>query len=125
MTFLALELSHRLVRQNGKLFYWMMFLLPPALLLFAGLLAAHRWSWWVARGEAVLGVLWFLGFLVLIPFVPLKADGIPTPRYGRLYMAAVTLAFAGVFFMAFVISVSARHAVTFMRSVGLSGGLSR
>ena len=46
-------------------------------------------------------MLWFLGFLVLIPFVPLKADGIPAPWYGRLYMAAVTLAFAGVFFAAF------------------------
>ena len=50
LAFLALELSDRSVRQNGKLFYWTTFLLPPALLLFGGLLAAHRWSWWAARG---------------------------------------------------------------------------
>lgn len=101
LAFLALELSDRAVRQDGKMFYWTTFLLPPALVLFVGLVAAQRWSWWAARGAAALGVIWFLGFLVLIPFAPLQADGIPTPWYGRLYMAAVTLVFIGIFGGAF------------------------
>jgi hypothetical protein len=50
---------------------------------------------------AALGVLWFLGFLVVVPFAPLQADGVPAPWYGRLYVAGVTLAFAGVFLAAF------------------------
>jgi hypothetical protein len=101
LAFLALELSDRSVRQEGKMFYWTTFLLPPALLLFGGLLAARPWSWRVARGAAALGVLWFLGFLAVVPFVPLQADGVPAPWYGRVYVAAVTLAFAGVFAGAF------------------------
>jgi peptidoglycan/LPS O-acetylase OafA/YrhL len=101
LAFLALELSDRAVRQDGKLFYWTTFLLPPALILFVGLVAAHRWSWWAARGIAVLGVIWFLGFLVVIPFAPLQADGVPAPWYGRLYVAGVTLAFTGIFGGAF------------------------
>lgn len=101
LAFLALELSDRAVRQDGKLFYWTTFLLLPALVQFIGLVGAQRWSWWAARGTAALGVIWFLGFLVVIPFVPLQADGIPTPWYGRLYMAAVTLVLAGIFAGAF------------------------
>jgi hypothetical protein len=99
--FLALELSDRSVRQEGKLFYWTTFLLPPALLLFGGLLAARPWSWRVARGAATVGVLWFLGFLAVVPFAPLQADGVPAPWYGRVYVAALTLAFAAVFAGAF------------------------
>jgi hypothetical protein len=101
LAFLALELSDRAVRQGGKLFYWTTFLFPPALLLFGGLVAARPWSWWVARGAAALGVLWFLGFLAVIPFAPLRADGVPAPWYGRVYVAGVTLAFAGVLAGAF------------------------
>lgn len=97
LAFLALELSDRSVRQDGKLFYWTTFLLPPALLIFVGLVAARPWSWWAARGLAALGVLWFLGFLLLIPFVPLQADGIPVPWYGRLWTAGVTVVLAGIF----------------------------
>ncbi len=96
LAFLALELSDRAVRQHGKLFYWTTFLLPPALLLFGGLVAARPWSWWIARGTAALGVLWFLGFLTVVPFAPLQSDGVPIPGYGRVYMTSVTLAFAGV-----------------------------
>jgi hypothetical protein len=92
--FLALELSDRSVRQDGKLFYWTTPLLPGALLLFAGLVAGRPWSWWAARGAAALGTLWFLGFLVIVPFAPLQAVGIPAPWYGRVYAAGVTLFFA-------------------------------
>jgi hypothetical protein len=101
LAFLALELSDRAVRQDGRLFYWTTFLLPPALLLFGGLLAARRWSWWAARWIAAFGVFWLLGFLLMVPFAPLQADGVPAPWYGRVYVAGVTLAFAGVFFAAF------------------------
>ena len=101
LAFLALDLSDRSVRRDGKLFYWTTFLLPPALLLFVGLVAARPWSWWVARGVAALGALWFLGFLVVIPFAPLQSDGVPAPWYGHLYAAGVTLAFAGVLAGAF------------------------
>lgn len=92
--FLALEFSDRSNRQDGKLFYWTTFLLPPAILLFAGLVAGRPWSWWAARAVTGFGVLWFLGFLVIIPFAPLQADGVPTPWYGRVYMAGVTIALA-------------------------------
>jgi hypothetical protein len=101
LAFLALELSDRVVRQDGKLFYWTTFLFPPALLVFGGLVAGRPWSWWVARGAAALGVLWFLAFLAMVPFVALQADGVPVPWYGRIYVAGVTLAFAGVLAGAF------------------------
>jgi hypothetical protein len=96
LAFFALELSDRVVRQDGRIFYWSTFLFLPAGLLFCGLLAAHRWAWWTARSAFALGVLWFLGFLVVIPFAPLQGDGGPVPWYGRLYMAGVTLAFASI-----------------------------
>ena len=81
----------RIVRQDGRLVYWTTFLLPPALLLYGGLLNARPWSWWTARAAAAIGVLWFLGFLVLLPFVHLQRDGAPVPWQGRVYMAIVTL----------------------------------
>jgi xanthine/uracil/vitamin C permease (AzgA family) len=101
LAFFAFELSDRLVRPDGKLFYWTTFLLPPALLIFCGLLAARPWAWWTSRGAAALGVLWFLGFLLVIPFAPLQADGVPIPWYGRVYVASVTLAFAGILAVAY------------------------
>ena len=101
LAFFALELSDRLVRQDGKIFYWTTYLLLPALLLFCGLLAAQPWAWWTARGAAALGVLWFVGFLALIPFADLQSEAGPVPWYGRLYMACVTLAFAGIMAGAF------------------------
>lgn len=102
LAFCSLELSDRLVRQDGKVFYWTTFLFAPALLLFVGLLAARRWAWWVSRAAAAVAVVWFLGFVVVLPFAPLYTDGVPVPWYGRLYMAAVTLAFAGIFTGAFL-----------------------
>lgn len=101
LAFFALELSDRLIRRDGKLFYWSTFLLPPALVLFYGLLTARRWAWRTSRGAAALGVLWFLGFLALIPFVHLETEGLPVPWQGRLYMSAVTLAFASILAAAF------------------------
>lgn len=101
LAFLALELSDRSVRQHGKLFYWTTFLLLPAALLYWGLVRARPWSWWIARGVAALGTVWFLGFLVLVPFAPLQADGVPVPWYGRVYVAALTIAFAAIFALAF------------------------
>lgn len=97
LMFLALELSDRTVRQEGKLFYWTTFLLPPALLLFVGLVAGRRWAWWAARGLAACGTLWFVGFLAIVPFAPLQANGVPAPWYGRVYVATLTVFFAAIF----------------------------
>jgi hypothetical protein len=101
LAFFALELSDRLIQRDGKLFYWSTFLLPPALAIFCGLLAAQPWAWWTSRGAAALGVLWFLGFLVVIPFAHLETEGVPVPWQGRIYMACVTIAFAGILASAF------------------------
>jgi hypothetical protein len=96
LAFFALEVSDGLIQRDGRLFYWTTFLLPPALALYCGLLAARPWAWWIARGAAALGVLWFLGFLALIPFVHLESEGMPVPWQGRVYMGCVTLAFAAI-----------------------------
>ena len=96
LAFLALELSDRLIRRDGHLFYWSTFLLPPALALFCGLLAARPWAWWTSSSAASLGVLWFLAFLAVIPFAHMETEGVPVPWHGRVYMACVTLAFAGI-----------------------------
>ena len=101
LAFFALEWSDRLVRQDGRIVYWSSFLVLPALWLFCGLLTARWWAWWTSRGAAALGVLWFLGFVVVIPFADLKTDGVPVPWYGRIYMACVSLVFAGILAGAF------------------------
>lgn len=49
LVFFALELSDRVVRQEGRIFYWSTLLFLPAGLLFCGLLAARRWAWWTSR----------------------------------------------------------------------------
>jgi hypothetical protein len=94
LAFCALELSDRLM--IGKLFYWTTFLLPPALVVFCGLLAARRWAWWTSRVVAAVGVLWFVGFAALIPFVELRGEGGSFPWYGRIVTAGVSLVFAGI-----------------------------
>ena len=101
LAFLALELSDRSIRRDGKLFYWSTFLLPLALALFYGLLAARPWAWWTSRGAAAFGVLWFLGFLTLIPFADLQTEGVPVPWHGRVYMAGVSVAFTSIMVGAF------------------------
>lgn len=101
LAFFALEFSDRLVRQNGDIFYWSTLLFLPALLLFCGLLMARPWAWWTFRGAAALGVLWFLGFVAVIPFAKLQRNGVPVPWNGRVYMAWVSLVFAGVLAGAF------------------------
>ena len=95
VAFFMLELGDRLVAREGQLVYWSTFLLPPALLLFAGLIRAQPWAWWIARGAAALAVVWFLGFVAIIPLADLRTEGVPVPWYGRLYMAGVSLFFAG------------------------------
>lgn len=101
LAFFALELSDRLMRRDGQLGYWSTYLLLPALALFVGLVTAQSWAWWATRIATALGILWFLAFLALIPFAPLRTEGVPVPWYGRVYMTCVTLAFAGVLSGAF------------------------
>jgi hypothetical protein len=101
LAFFALELSDRLVRQDGRIVYWSTFLFLPALLLFYGLLTARPLAWWTFRGVAALGVVWFLGFVAVIPFVNLQRQGMPVPWQGRVYMASVSVVFAGILAGAF------------------------
>lgn len=101
LSFFALELSDRLVRQEGKIVYWSTFLSLPALLLMCGLVAARPWAWWISRIATSLAALWFLVFIAVIPFASLHTDEGPTPWYGRVYMVCVSLAFAGVMYGAF------------------------
>jgi hypothetical protein len=101
LAFFALEFSDRLVRQNGDIFYWSTLLFLPALLLFCGLLTARLWAWWTFRGAAAIGVLWFLGFVAVIPFAKLQSNGVSVPWQGRVYMVSVSLVFAAVLAGAF------------------------
>jgi hypothetical protein len=96
LAFCALETSDGLVYRGGRIVYWTSFLFLPALALLYGHALAHRWAWWVAKIMAVLAALWFLGFIVLLPFAHLQGPSGPTPWYGRLYMAGVSLIFAGI-----------------------------
>jgi len=96
LAFCMLEFSDGLLRQDGRIFYWTSVLFLPALVLLYGLVSAHRWAWWAIRVTAALAVLWFVAFMVLIPFTDLRADGVSVPLGGRLYMEAVTLVFAGI-----------------------------
>lgn len=91
-----LEFSDGLVRQGGRIFYWTSVLFLPALLVLYGQVLAQRWSWWVARLLAALATLWFAGFMAAIPFADIRRSGELIPWWGRLYMAGVTLVFAGV-----------------------------
>ncbi len=101
LAFFTLESSDGLVRQHGRILYWSTFLFLPALLLFCGLLAVRKWAWWISRGATALAALWFLGFVAVIPFADLQANGVPVPWHGRVYMVCVSLVFAGILAGAF------------------------
>ena len=96
LAFCALEASDGLVRQQGRIFYWTTVLFLPALALLWGVVFARPWAWRAARGSAAFFVLWFAGFLLLIPFADLKRDGVPVPWHGRAYMIGVSLIFASI-----------------------------
>ncbi|MDZ4405910.1 hypothetical protein [Prosthecobacter sp.] len=96
LAFCALEQSDGLVRAGGRAFYWTTVLFLPALVLFYGQVLAQRWAWWVARGMTALATLWFVVYLLVIPFVPLRGNDGPIPWWGRIYAAGVTLVFASV-----------------------------
>jgi hypothetical protein len=95
LAFCALELSDRLIRQGGRIGYWTTALFLPALIVFYGQVTARRWAWWVARIVAAVGVLWFAGFIAMVPFANLHGNTGAPPRRGRVYVAAVSLMFAG------------------------------
>lgn len=99
--FCGLELSDRLVRQQGRVFYWTTFLFLFALVTFYGLVAARRWAWWVCRVATALATLWFLAWVPLIPFGDVRGEGGPVPWYGRLFMMDVCVAFSLVSAAAF------------------------
>lgn len=96
LAFCALEFSDGLVRQDGRVFYWTSVLFLPALVILYGLVVGRRWAWWVARVLTALCAVWFLGFIAVVPFADLRADGVPMPARGRAWMIGVTLVFLTV-----------------------------
>lgn len=101
LAFFSLECSDLLVRQNGKVLYWTNGLFLPAIILFWGLLRTQSWAWWMSRIISGLGVLWFLGFAMLIPFGDIRRNGVPAPFEARLTMICASLGFAAVLMCAF------------------------
>jgi hypothetical protein len=101
LAFCALEATDGLVYRGGRILYWTSILFLPALVVLYGQVSAQPWAWWVARILAALAALWFVAFIAIIPFADLRADGVPAPWYGRLYMAGVTLVFASISAYAF------------------------
>jgi hypothetical protein len=95
LSFFVLEFSDGLIRQDGRVFYWTSVLFLPALVLLYGLVRAQRWAWWVARVAVAALALWFAVFLVAVPFVDLRRDGVPVPWWGRVYMMTFTLLLGG------------------------------
>lgn len=96
LAFCSLEVSDGLIRQGGRVFYWTTVLFLPAFGLYCGIILAQRWAWWTARGFALLSVVWFGVFVLLIPFVELRGSTGPVPWYGRVYMIGVSTIFAGI-----------------------------
>jgi hypothetical protein len=101
VAFCVLEFSDGLLRQGGRVFYWTSILFLPALVLFYGQVQAHRWAWWGARIVTALFTLWFAGFLLVIPFVRLRSNGVDAPWWGRIWAASITLMFISVSAYAF------------------------
>ncbi len=91
-----LELSDRLLRQDGRVFYWTSILILPAVAMFYGQVLAQLWAWWAARIMTAISTLWFAGFLFVIPFAHLRGPGGAVPWWGRIYVAGVTVVFASV-----------------------------
>ncbi|HEV7402644.1 MAG TPA: hypothetical protein VGO11_06960 [Chthoniobacteraceae bacterium] len=96
VSFFMLEFSDGFIRSGRSVFYWTSVLFLPALVLFYGQLTARRWAWRVARITTAIFTLWFVGFLLVIPFAHLRGPGGAVPWWGRIYVASVTLAMAGI-----------------------------
>ena len=96
LAFCALELSDGLVRRGGRVFYWTSVLFLPALGVLYGQVLARKWAWWIGRVITGFFTAWFIGFLLLVPFVHLRGDGEAIPWWGRIYVGAVTIIFAGI-----------------------------
>jgi hypothetical protein len=96
LAFCSLEVSDGLLRQGGRIFYWTTVLFVPALGLYCGVILAQRWAWWTARGFALIFVVWFSVFVLLIPFVEMRGSSGPVPWYGRVYMIGVSTIFASI-----------------------------
>ena len=101
VSFCMLEFSDGLIRSGGRIFYWTSILFLPAFVLFYGQVTAQRWAWWVARITTAIFTLWFVGFLLVIPFAHLRGNSGAIPWWGRIYAASVTLVFAGISAYAF------------------------
>jgi hypothetical protein len=96
LAFCAMETSDRLLRQEGRIFYWTTILLVPELVLLCGVLLAQHWAWWAMRAVTAAFTLWSAGFLVLIPFADLRGNDGPVPWWGRLYVTGLTAVFGGI-----------------------------
>jgi hypothetical protein len=102
VAFCVLEFSDGLLRQQERIFYWTSVLFCRALLLLYGLVAAHRWAWWITRIAAALAMLGFVLFMWGSSLLrTCEQGGIPAPWWARLYMETVTLVFAGISFCVF------------------------
>ena len=97
VAFCALEFSDGLILRGGRVFYWTSVLFLPALVLFYGQVLAQRWAWWAARIVTALATVWFVGFLMIIPFVHLHGGNLRGgDGGGRIWAASLTLLFASV-----------------------------
>lgn len=101
LAFFALEISDGLVRSETRIHVLSTSLFVPTLLLLCGLVAGHRWAWWIARCLAGFGILWFLAFAAIVPFAELRTEGVPVPLWGRAWMIGVSFALAGILAAAF------------------------
>jgi hypothetical protein len=101
VSFFMLEFSDGFIRSGRSVFYWTSVLFLPALALFYGQLTARRWAWWVARITTAIFTLWFVGFLLVIPFANLRGNAGAVPWWGRIYVASITLVFASISAYAF------------------------
>jgi hypothetical protein len=87
----ALEISHGLFRENGKIAR-SLFAFPPLLAVFWGMLARRRWALLVARILAFLGALWFFMWTAIAIVVQYH------DQYGPvwIWLTCVSLGLGGV-----------------------------